>query len=152
MLDLEINQNNKIQDMMSSSKYFGDNRGAYDEMEKISKLFYNSGFKILRKKIETVPWHPIIEESNTETISNSLYFESHLQLLLQNENDLSDELLEQLQKMVPGKLKKSKNIFKKIDNGFIKMLTLRNNKTNYQYFKNGIEQILKRTNFKDIKI
>lgn len=47
-----------LKDVMTSSKHFGDNRSAYEEANRIANKLTSFGYKVVRKKIETVPWHP----------------------------------------------------------------------------------------------
>ena len=58
VIDLEINDGSIIKDIMTSSKHFGDNRSAYEESERICSELRKYGYKVLRNKIESVPWHP----------------------------------------------------------------------------------------------
>ena len=67
---------------MTSSKHFGDNRSAYEESERIVKELRNRGYKVVRNKIESVPWHPAAPQDNDkdhplfhgEPIPNGCYF------------------------------------------------------------------------------
>lgn len=52
ILDLEIKEGT-LKDVMTSSKHFGDNRSAYEEANRIANELTSSGYKVVRKKIET---------------------------------------------------------------------------------------------------
>jgi NTP pyrophosphatase (non-canonical NTP hydrolase) len=59
----------------TSSIYYGDVAGAFDEMKRLALAFHSEGWHITREKIETVPWHPMtIKHVN----NGKNYFESHL--------------------------------------------------------------------------
>lgn len=74
VIDLEINDGSEIQDVMTSSKHFGDNRSAYEESERISDKLKDWGFRVIRNKIETIPWHPAAPVTSTgKEIPNGCY-------------------------------------------------------------------------------
>ena len=154
MLDLEINGQTPIKDVMTSSKHFGDNRSAYEESERIAKSLDKIGYNVLRKKIETVTWHPAapselvsdkLDFETDEVIPNDCYFESHIGVVISpdmkpNLVSIIDELQSTL---VRGSIKLSQNFFKKSKNGekFVNMLTYRNNKIGSINFKKDVEYI-----------
>lgn len=157
IIDLEINS--KIhksfikQDVMTSSKFFGDNRGAYEESERISSLLKKSGYKVLRNKIETVPWHPNAPTLKTgEPIPNGCYFESHIGVSIAlDQKESLEQLVSELnggytefgQIELGGVVKLSQNFFKKSKDGskFINMITYRNNMTSNSKFKEEVDDI-----------
>ena len=62
-------------------------------------------------------------KASAVTILPNTYFESHIQVLVAEGKDIGDELVNFLQGKLKGILKKSKNYFKKAENGYyIKML------------------------------
>jgi hypothetical protein len=82
---------------MTSSKHFGDNRSSYEECERIANHLTKFGFKVVRKKIETVPYHPAAPTITTgEPITNGCYFESHIGVII------TPERKEDLQEFVEG--------------------------------------------------
>lgn len=146
IIDLEINDGSIIKDVMTSSKHFGDNRSAYEESERISNKLFNFGYKVIRKKIETVPWHsaaPIIDGP----IPNDCYFESHIGVVITpDEKKELNSFVSNLnieENVLGGVVKLSQNFFKKSKDGskFINMITYRNNVCGYKTFKNEIELI-----------
>ena len=151
VLDLEINGESSMKDIMTSSKYFGDNRSAYEESERIGDGLVEMGYKVIRKKIETVPWHPGAPVISTgKDIPNGCYFESHIGVIItpgrekDNLNDfvnitLSDSSIIELW----GTAKLSQNFFKKSKNGdkFVNMLTYRCNRIGAPTFKLQVETI-----------
>jgi NTP pyrophosphatase (non-canonical NTP hydrolase) len=83
VIDLEINDGSEIQDVMTSSKHFGDNRTAYEESERIADKLKSWGFRVVRNKIESVPWHPAAPVISTgKEISNGCYFEAHIGVII----------------------------------------------------------------------
>lgn len=153
VIDLEINDGSVLKDVMTSSKYFGDNRGAYDEANRISFELEKFGYKILRTKIETIPWHPNAPTKNTGyPIKNGCYFESHIGVIItpdQKEelNDFVDGLNDRCTAAgrieLGGTAKLSQNFFKKSNDGskFVNILTYRNNMHGYPKFKQEVEDI-----------
>lgn len=159
VLDLEINGESPIKDVMTSSKHFGDNRTAYEESERIAKELSRYGYKVLRKKIETVPWHPAAPVISTgRKILNDCYFESHIGVVISPDqkedlddfvnNTLTDDHLIELW----GTAKLSQNFFKKSKDGskYVNMLTYRCDmigKPSFILQVEGIKQLLKEEGF-----
>jgi NTP pyrophosphatase (non-canonical NTP hydrolase) len=164
VIDLEINDGSVIKDVMTSSKHFGDNRTAYEESKRICRELELQGFKVLRNKIESVPWHPAAPVISTgKEIPNGCYFESHLGVVIKPEEKerlnefvkytLTDSQLIELS----GTAKLSQNFFKKSKDGskFVNMLTYRSNMCGSPKFKlevEGIKHLLKEEGFEFEKV
>lgn len=164
VIDLEINDGSLIKDVMTSSKHFGDNRTAYEESERIVSELKNRGYKVVRNKIESVPWHPAAPVISTgKEIPNGCYFESHLGVVIKPEEKeslnefvkytLTDSHLIELS----GTAKLSQNFFKKSKDGssFINMLTYRSNMCGSPKFKlevEGIKHLLEEEGFEFEKV
>lgn len=161
VIDLEINDGSIIKDVMTSSKHFGDNRSAYEESERICDELKRHGYKVLRNKIESVPWHPAAPVISTgKEIPNGCYFESHIGVVIMPDekralnylvnflnSENGDEILE-----LSGTVKLSQNFFKKSKDGskFVNMLTYRSNKCGSSEFKSevdGLKNILTKKGF-----
>lgn len=154
VLDLEINGEQPIKDVMTSSKHFGDNKSAYLECERIAYELELHGYKVVRKKIETVPWHPAAPViSRGEPIPNGCYFESHIGVAIRpDQKDWLDFFVNSTLKdknliKLDGSVKLSQNFFKKSKDGskFINMLTYRCNMIGSPSFKlqvEGLKQLL----------
>lgn len=73
-----------LHDVMTSSTHLGDNNTAMLEMNRIAGGLEVQGFKVVRRKIETVPWHPAApsDKSGVRTMPPGTYFESHLNILV----------------------------------------------------------------------
>ncbi|MGZ8924587.1 MAG: hypothetical protein ACXW2E_01760 [Nitrososphaeraceae archaeon] len=111
-----------ILDVMTSSVIMTDNLGAYNEMNRIASYLTDSGFVVIREKIETVPWHPSVP-IDMEDVNNTQYFESHVNIML-NEQELV-QLKECCTRHLPD-LHFSKNVYKRInEDDFIQMVTVR---------------------------
>lgn len=164
VIDLEINDGSIIKDVMTSSKHFGDNRTAYEESKRICRELELQGFRVLRNKIESVPWHPAAPVISTgKEIPNGCYFESHIGVTIypdQKEelNDFvkstltNDHLIE-----LSGTAKLSQNFFKKSKDGskFVNMLTYRSNMCGSPKFKlevEGIKHLLQEEGFEFEKV
>ena len=159
VLDLEMKEGS-IKDVMTSSKHFGDNRSAYEEANRIANELTSFGYKVVRKKIETVPWHPAAPTfKNGEPIPNGCYFESHIGVTISpEEKPYLEGLVEELntgffspsrgfsrpsQIKLGGTCKLSQNFFKKSKDGskFVNMLTYRDNMTCKEDFERDVELI-----------
>ena len=149
VLELQL-ENGTLDDVMTSSKHFGDNRSAYEESERITKELSKLGYCVVRKKIETVPWHsdsPIVD--GVIPIPNDCYFESHIGVVItpnqkENLNDFVDFLNDTFEQSGSGGVAKmSQNFFKKSNDGsrFINMITYRNNLCGYNTFLEEVEMI-----------
>lgn len=156
VIDLEINDGSILKDVMTSSKFFGDNRGAYEESERIVKELRDRGYKVVRNKIESVPWHPAAPQDkdknhplwNGDPIPNGCYFESHIGVIVTKESKPDLEyLVEFLNESIcefSGTAKLSRNFFKKTDDDkFINMLTYRSNMVNAKEFEGEVRSIEK---------
>jgi NTP pyrophosphatase (non-canonical NTP hydrolase) len=152
VLDLEMKEGT-LKDVMTSSKHFGDNRSAYEEANRIANKLTSFGYKVVRNKIETVPWHPAAPIFNTgEPIPNGCYFESHIGVvILPEEKEALQEFVQGLNDRcteagiikIGGTCKLSQNFFKKSKDGskFVNMLTYRDNMTCRKDFERGVEAI-----------
>ena len=156
VIDLEINDGSILKDVMTSSKFFGDNRTAYEESERIVRELKDMGYKVVRNKIESVPWHPAAPQDKDkdhplwhgQPIPNGCYFESHIGIIISPEekedlNELVDFLNESICEF-SGKAKLSRNFFKKSEDGkFVNMLTYRSNMATYKEFESEVRSIEK---------
>jgi len=111
-----------VQDVMTSSVIMSDNKGAYEEMCRISALLTNSGFLVIREKIETVPWHPAAPLVSTDVNPNQ-YFECHINIVV-NDAERAKLITWNENFKIGGHF--SKNVFKRInDEDYVQMVTLR---------------------------
>lgn len=159
VLDLKMKEGS-LKDVMTSSKHFGDNRSAYEEANRIANKLTSFGYKVVRKKIETVPWHPAAPVIPTgKEIPNGCYFESHIGVVISpEEKPYLESFVEDLnagffspsrgfskpsQIELGGTCKLSQNFFKKSKDGskFVNMLTYRDNMTCKEDFKKDVELI-----------
>ena len=152
ILDLEMKEGT-LKDVMTSSKHFGDNRTAYEEANRIANKLTSFGYKVVRNKIETVPWHPAAPTFKTgKPIPNGCYFESHIgvtitpdekEALQEFVQGLNDRCTEAGRIEIGGTCKLSQNFFKKSKDGskFVNMLTYRDNMTCRKDFEHGVEAI-----------
>lgn len=144
VLDLEINNESSIKDIMTSSKHFGDNRTAYEESNRIVNELSKRGYKVLRNKIETVPWHPGAPELIDKEMDKGTYFESHIGVIItQEQKQKLNNIIESMHNLDGGKVKLSRNFFKKADQEgkYVNMLTYRNNTCGRIKFESGVDYI-----------
>lgn len=112
------NGNLVLQDVMTSSKFKGCDFSVNIHTMKIIRCLEKEKFNVVRNKIETSPTHPLVPTKiNRKVILTNNYFESHIRVLL-NEKDMS------VLRNISSKLNVhiSKNIYKKEENGMIKMM------------------------------
>jgi hypothetical protein len=164
VIDLEINDGSIIKDVMTSSKHFGDNRSAYEESKRICDDLKRHGYKVLRNKIESVPWHPAAPVISTgKEIPNGCYFEAHIGVTIYpgQKDELNDFVKSTLTDSslieLSGTAKLSQNFFKKSKDGskFVNMLTYRSNKCGSPKFKlevEGIKHLLQEEGFEFEKV
>lgn len=149
LLNLELNNKAELNDLMTSSKMFGTNREAFEESERISNELEKAGFFVLRKKIETVPWHPSSPQDEKSNIPSGCYFESHIGIIISpSEKDKLSKFVQEdiYKKNLPGTAKLSRNFFKKSNNDkekFVNMLTYRSFTSCHINFNKDVEIIKK---------
>lgn len=137
VLDLE-NSNGNITDVMTSSKFYGDNRGAYEKVKEISKQLNDMGYDVLREKVETIPFHPAAP-TKKGTMPKDCYFESHVGVKVTGDDKRGK--LTAIAKLHDAHI--SRNFFKKLDSGeYVLMLTLRNYDTSYEQFRTQVDRLL----------
>lgn len=130
------NANKVMDDVMTSSKHYGNNGEAFDEMKRISKQLSDLGYNVIREKIEASYWHqkaPFKADGDTK-MPDGCYFECHFNV------ECTDEKLLQLTEI--AKLTNchlSKNAFKVFDNGlFTIMMTYRSYVDMYEDFESHL--------------
>jgi NTP pyrophosphatase (non-canonical NTP hydrolase) len=132
VIELENSKEKSIQ-VMTSSDIVSSNTGAYNECKKISDFLKNSGFNVVREKIESVPWHPAApsDKLGRTGMPKGSYFETHFTIVC-------DESRRKFLELVLNKWEchLSRNVFKKMDNGQFKIMgTFRNYTWSQEKFK-----------------
>lgn len=132
-------------DAMTSSTVKTDSIGLQTEITRIKSKLIDSGFRVLREKIETAPWHPL-SPVDTDSMPIGCYVESHFNVKTSTD---SIELLKSISKQYNCHL--SQNIFKKInETEFCQMMTIRSFSDNISTFNQKLYSInseLKDKNF-----
>lgn len=139
--------NSIITDVMTSSVFMGNNNGALNEMKRISSGLESHGFKVVREKIETVPWHTAAPSSEFDNLimPKSCYFETHFAIEM-NSNDKKENFLQFV--CDNNNCHLSKNAFKVYEGGnYVVMATYRSYDSTYESFLTEIEKIT--LNFKE---
>jgi hypothetical protein len=148
VLDLQNQQGETVMhDVMTSSTFIGDNPGALHEMERIAVGLAEADFEVVRKKIETVPWHPAApDDAGSSEMPKDCYFECHFGVVC---NAMRRGELQRIAQQLDAHL--SRNIFKKLDGENFKiMLTARSYEgtaTQFQQRVKNIEATLKECGF-----
>lgn len=137
VLELENSGQIIMNDVMTSSHHFGDNRTAYLECIRISEALESNGFIVVRKKIETVPWHPAAPSSLRDKMPTDCYFEAHIGcIIMKSEEAKLTRILKDQNVHV------SVNAFKKLEgNNIVKMITFRKYNGCYDDFEYELECI-----------
>ena len=141
-LDLiDYDGNAMVDEMMSSSRFFGNNLEAYEELIRISKGIEQDGFKVVRQKIETTTWHPVVpsKKPGNKKMKVNGYFESHIDIFVK-----AGRLPELIRIAKPNKAVISHNVKKTNPDGSKKIiLTIRAYKGLYEDFKEKSKALFK---------
>jgi len=130
VLDLENSGESVMKDVMTSSKHIGNNASAYIECERIVNDLKNQEFKVVRSKIETVPWHPAAPTEEGDVMPNDCYFEAHIGCIITREEKGE---LEYIAETHAAHI--SRNFFKKLEGDkYVNMITLRKYEGTYYQF------------------
>lgn len=142
LIDMQDNSGDYIfSDVMTSSKHFGTNTTAWDEMNRIVRGLMDDNFEIIRKKIETVPWHPGAPSTSDELMPPDCYFEAHLGVVVDTTNQHRMDILKAIASVNRAHL--SKNTFKKVsDTEHVLMLTKRSYNSYNEEFKFHVDTLL----------
>jgi len=139
LLDLHLKDGAVFKDLMTSSVFMGDNRGAFQEMKRISDGLNLKGWKVIREKIETIPWHPAApsEKHQQPIMPEHCYFECHLNVCAP-----TSRLEELAQIACEFGARKSQNIFKKVNDDIVNiMITYRDYEKVFEKFKSHLDKI-----------
>lgn len=134
MLALQSQSNGMLTDVMTSSVVVGTLEDAHIESRRIESGLRVHGLCTMRRKIETVPWNPMI----TETVAGpSNYFESHIAISVKKySNKLPADTKSKLAEVCHSlDLHLSANQFKNDAESVVYMATLRQFGTTYDDFK-----------------
>lgn len=122
VLDLQTHKGGTaMEDVMTSSKHFGNNKTAYLAAMQVVHALEDRMYKVVRTKIETVPWHPAAPNDG-ELMPPNCYFEAHFPITVK-----ADELalLYEHIDFEAMDLHLSRNVFKVEDGVATVMATLR---------------------------
>lgn len=144
------NANKVMDDVMTSSKFYGNNGEAFDNMRKISKQLSELGYNVIREKIESSYWHqkaPFKVDGDTK-MPEGCYFECHFNV------ECTTEKLAKLSNIAKATgCHLSKNVFKIFDDGiFTIMMTYRSYDKMYEDFEEHLEFIKTNLHFSDFKL
>lgn len=122
LLDLHTRGNGVMRDLQTSSAHRGSNRTCYEEIERVANALTARGYKVVRKKAETVPWHPAAPATPGSAMPKDCYFEAHIPVVTRQ------DAMPQLQRIAESNgARMSRNVFKRHgDDGLVTvMVTLR---------------------------
>lgn len=121
LLDLQTHSSAVIRDAMTSSVFFGRNSDALTKLESIAWGLTQAGFNVVRKKIETVPWHPAAPSRThaNPVMPKDCYFECHLAIKTLDTFDRRAALKELALKLG---CHLSQNVFKRHEDGTVTIM------------------------------
>lgn len=121
MLDLHTANKGVLKDMMTSSVIFGRNHEALAQLECISTALEQAGFEVVRKKIETVPWHPAAPSRAhaNPVMPKDCYFECHFAIQAQD----TEVCMARLSELASAQnCHLSRNVFKRHTDGSVTVM------------------------------
>lgn len=116
ILEVVDKEGNIYTEYMSSNTFYGKNSDAIQECEELANKLKFNGINVIRKKVETVPWHPLAPQKEKLT-ENGCYFEAHIEIPIDNES--AYELFHLKRMCSDYKAAFSQNIFKKYNEYYI---------------------------------
>jgi NTP pyrophosphatase (non-canonical NTP hydrolase) len=139
LLDLQTRSNDIIRDAQTSSVVFGKNTDALAALEAQAKVLEAHGLTVVRKKIETVPWHPAAPSRNhaAPVMPKDCYFECHFGVKTQEGAPM--ERLRVLSRELGCHM--SRNVFKRSSEHVIVMLTYRDYEGPYENVTETVDNI-----------
>jgi hypothetical protein len=144
VLDLGINNQSVLQDVMTSSTMkLNSDAEALEEVGRIDAGLQESGFSVIRRKIESVPWHPLAPQVDGDEMPDGCYFESHMAVL-----SAEDEVSRLRAGVADTELHISRSAFKGANElgQLTIMATLRDYHANYEQFGKDVEASMGRIN------
>ncbi len=121
LLDLQTRSQGVIKDCMTSSVFFGRNAEALAQLEAVAWGLSKAGYQVVRKKIETVPWHPAAPSRlhANPVMPKDCYFECHFGVKTQDSPEMM-QLLRSLAERLDCHL--SRNVFKRHEDGSVTVM------------------------------
>lgn len=80
VIENEMPGGETVTDYLTGSDMVGRSSEAFAELGRIAGGLRASGLKVVREKIETVPWHPMSPKTNLDRLPDGTYFECHFTL------------------------------------------------------------------------
>ena len=114
------NEGVKRLDVMTSSRHYGNFNSALGAANVLKIKLEEHGIQTYRTKLETIPSHPA--SKNVEDNKNGFYMEAHLQVFVPDKKEVEPRLKSFLRSY---RAHLSKNPFKRLANGYVQMITLR---------------------------
>lgn len=139
VIELEKEKSIVMQDVMTSSKVdVGSVSKAVKASQDISNKLAFHRFKVVRRKVEAMPEHPMAPSRRGDPMPDNCYFESHVQVIVGNGGQKL--LLEHIAQSLGAH--KSRNAFKKFEDGsYVQMLTLRDHNTDRASFTERVSEL-----------
>lgn len=125
-----------IDEVMTSSRFLGDNILVQEELNRISEALQQEGFLITRRKIETAPWHPAAPSNGLGKMKEGNYFEAHVDVKVkEGEETALSNITTKYHALVSHNLRKNHDNFK------VYILTLRAYQGYFEPFKEKVDAL-----------
>lgn len=120
ILELQTKESILLDVMTSHTKRLENDDQAYQELSRVVSLLKDAGYSVVREKIEADYTHPMVPINKSDLSADpQRYLESHLNIKIHGDDDPLKCLL------FPLGFHVSRNVFKKMDDGYIIMATFR---------------------------
>lgn len=139
ILEVKNKSNETYNEYMTSNTYYGKNSDAIQECENLAEKLSKNGLNVIRKKVETVPWHPLSPQKEKLADDNG-YFEAHIEIPITIDSIYELHYLTRICKDYDAAF--SKNIAKKSNDYYIQMVTIRQYKSSRTLFENRVNEFI----------
>ena len=142
LIDLQLHATGHLRDVMTSSTIMGESiMDAHHEAARVESEMGRRGWSPIRRKIETAPWNPLVEQHQND---EGKYFETHISIrVAKYRGKISTNTKTRLKAACQELgLHVSSNMFKSNPDYAIYMTTLREFGTTYDAFKKRTEDAI----------
>ncbi|HXP53190.1 MAG TPA: hypothetical protein VN922_24820 [Bacteroidia bacterium] len=134
LIEMQLKNGGTAEDLMCSFKQETTYEHIINKTKSLAKSFRHLGYKVIRTKIETAPWHPVSPQKEFDDSHKDMYFEAHIGVILpKGISSLSWEhkILDKWGKLL--NVHKSTNVFKEETDHVIQMFTIRDHKSRVSF-------------------
>lgn len=143
-LELELQDKSIVYEYMTSSIYYGKNSDAIQMCEDLATNLEKEGLIVIRKKVETVAWHPQAPQAYPTELKAG-YFEAHIEIPIIKDNMPFYYVgLKRCSQEFNAVF--SRNVAKQSDEHYIQMATIREYRTNRTAFEKKVNEYIDELN------